>query len=519
MNNLSTVSDIEKHSAAHVLALAVSRVYPMVKIGIGPVTKSGFFYDFDIPGEIPQKHIEKIEKEVIKIIKEDLPFRQIIISRQEAINLMLQKGQIYKSELINSIPDEEISFFKTGEEFIDLCRGPHVNSTGDLGPIKISGVEEVYWNGDPSRPKLKRISGMVFRNQDEVSVFERIEGEKLSRDFFRFAGQKGYGFNYNNTFQLSEKGYQFVQNLYKLTHSELDIEKYSIYQPNILSKDIDEVGKIIDKSVFEKQPSFKNLPITVISKFVSSQTPLKDRVVDGEVIYIKRYSRQNDTIFGVNILEKFTKIFKETNLEFFADLKFNNLEDGMFKQISATLQRNLISHNKIQSKNSSIIEIELKTTDDLGRDWIFAKANVSVDAFSQSVTISSVATQISYLEIVIFPVNIFAFYLENHKEQFPSLLNPTQFVVIPVRKEFESNAEDIQRRIRKFEIISEVAYGNKSFKAKIRQFEKKNTPVLLIVGQKEVENESVSVRINNRDEGLVRVDNLRSYLEGNFFNK
>lgn len=519
MNNLSSVSDIEKHSAAHVLAMAVARVYPLLKIGVGPVTKSGFYYDFDISGEISKKNLQRIEDEVKKIIKEDLPFQQIIVRRAEAMNLMLQRGQIYKTELINSIPDEELSFFKTGEEFIDLCRGPHVNTTGELGPIKITSVEDVYWNNNPSRPKLKRISGMLFKNEDEVGNFEKLENEKVARDFHKYAPEKGYGFHNEGVFYPSEKGYRFINNLYKKISTGLEIDNIKQYSANVNSGELQQISKIIDKALFLKQPSHKNLPITILSKFIANDIPLKDKKTQGEVIFIKRYTRQSDAIFGINILDKFTKFFEDSNIEFYTDLKYHNLEDGMFNLVSGTLQRNLISHNKIQTEYKEFIEIELKTNDDLGREWTFAKININTDNFNQTMVLSNKESKLAYLEFIVYPLNILVFFLENYKENFPTHLNPTQFIIIPVNKKFESQAEEVQRRIRKFGLESEVSYGNMSFKAKIRKYENKNIPILLIVGQKEVENESVSVRINNRDEGLITIDNLNSYIEANFLNK
>ena len=106
-------------------------------MGIGPVTKDGFYYDFDVPQEIKEVDLPKIENEINAILQEDLTFQQLVVSREEAMNLLLQRGQIYKAELIRAIPDTEISFYRTGDEFTDLCRGPHVSSTNHIGIIKL----------------------------------------------------------------------------------------------------------------------------------------------------------------------------------------------------------------------------------------------------------------------------------------------------------------------------------------------------------------------------------------------
>src|SRR5260221_5402666 len=161
---INNVSDQQKHSAAHVLALAVSRIYGNVKIGVGPVTKDGFYYDLDVSQDIKQIDLKKIEEEINNILQQNLKFQQIILPREEAINMLLQRGQIYKAELVKAIPDQEISFFKIGDEFIDLCRGPHVYSTNQIGLIILTGIENTHWNEDPTRPIMIRISGKVFNN-------------------------------------------------------------------------------------------------------------------------------------------------------------------------------------------------------------------------------------------------------------------------------------------------------------------------------------------------------------------
>lgn len=516
---LSNVSDIEKHSAAHVLAMALGRIYPKVKIGIGPVTKDGFYYDFDLGTELTPKNIQQIEEEIKKIVKEDLQFQQIIIPRQEAINMMLQRGQIYKSEIINSIPDEEISFFKTGDEFIDLCRGPHVNSTGELGPIKIVTTDDVYWNNDNTRPRMVRVIGMVFRNQEELENFEKVEIEKLSRDYKRIAVANGFGFHDENRFILSELGYRFVEKLYNEIKNNIGIEEIRTYNPNSFSKSYTEELKLIDKAIFLKDKSYREFPITVISRIVHPESPLKDRVSNQEVFLLKRFLRQNEITLSLNFFENFIKLFNDFELDFFADIKFRNIEDPLYTQVSNSLQRGFISHNKIQNNKFNNIVIDLKAKDDIGREWDFASMTVVLDENESKVNISGKEFPIVSLEILIYPVNILLFFIENFNNKFPNLLNPRQFIIIPVSKEFDANAEEVKEKLRKAGIYSEIAYGNTSFKSKIRRFENLQIPVLLIVGQKEVDNNSVSLRINDRDEGLITIDNLNSYLEANFFNK
>lgn len=516
---LSNVSDIEKHSAAHVLAMALARIYPNVKIGIGPVTKDGFYYDFDLGTELTPKKLQQVEEEIKKIVKEDLQFQQIIIPRQEGINMMLQRGQIYKTEIINSIPDEEISFFKTGDEFIDLCRGPHVNSTNELGPIKIVTTDDVFWNNDSSRPKMKRIMGMVFRNQEELENFEKVEIEKLSRDYKKVAVANGYGFHEENRFILSELGYRFVEKLYNEVRNNIGIEEIRTYRANSISNNYQEEVRLIDRAIFLKDKSYRDFPITILSRIMHSESPLKDRISHQEVFLLKRYLRQNEVTLSLNFFENFIKIFNDFELDFFADIKYKNIEDPVYTQVSNALQRSFISHNKVQNSKFNDIVIDLKARDDIGREWDFASMSVKLEESDTKISLGGKVFPIVTLEVLIYPVNTLVFFIENFKNKFPNLLNPRQFIIIPVSKRFDANAEEVKEKLRKAGVFSEIAYGNSSFKSKIRRFENLNIPVLLIVGQKEVDNNSVSLRINDRDEGLITIDNLNSYLEANFFNK
>lgn len=518
MNSYNAVSDIEKHSASHVLALAVSRLYPMVRIGIGPVTKNGFFYDFELTEFPSKKDLEKIEDEANRIIQENLPFKQIILDRESARNIMLQKGQIFKSEIINSIPDEEISFFKTGDEFMDLCRGPHLVSTKYLGPIKIISAEETFWNDDKERSKLVRINGMVFKNIEDLAEYEKNQLEKEKRNFKDFSTNNGLGFFDDENFFLTQKGYSFIHNLFTEIEEKTIDESVIKYNLPIEILNEDRISQLLIKSVFKETPSYKRLPITILSRSICQNTILKDRKISSEIFTLSKFSKSNEVIFNITFLEKFISIFRESNLDFFADLKFFDLDDSLFQSVSTALQRSLISHNRIRSDEDKNILVELKVNDELGREWLFARLKI-INNFSKTLSFGDKIINLGFTSINIYPYNIFAYYIENLRDKIPAKLSFDKFIIIPVSKEFETYSEEVLKRLKKQSIDAEVAYGNLSLNAKISKFEKKYTPIILVVGEKEVDNDSVSIRINDRDEGLVAVDNVKSYLDLNFFTK
>ncbi|MFP4662778.1 MAG: threonine--tRNA ligase, partial [Halanaerobiales bacterium] len=171
--------DIYRHTAAHVMAQAVKRLYgDEVKLAIGPTIENGFYYDFDIEKTFSQEDLLKIEKEMKKIIKEDLPIERELVSSEEALEVMKEKGEDYKVELIEEFDDDHVSLYHQGE-FTDLCRGPHLPSTGKLKAYKLLSLAGAYWRGDENNKMLQRIYGTAFPKKSELNEYlERLEEAK-----------------------------------------------------------------------------------------------------------------------------------------------------------------------------------------------------------------------------------------------------------------------------------------------------------------------------------------------------
>ncbi|MBD3329369.1 hypothetical protein GF357_02645, partial [Candidatus Dojkabacteria bacterium] len=187
--------EMMRHSAAHVLAHAVLKLHPDAKIGIGPAIENGFYYDFEFVEPINEEDLEEIEKEMNKIIKKDIPIRQEFKSRAEAKKFYTNWEQDYKLDLLNEIKDKKISFFITGEnDFIDMCRGPHIESTGKIGVVKLMRIAGAYWKGDENNPMLTRIYGVAFNTQEEldnhlamIEEAKRRNHRKIGKDMELFA--------------------------------------------------------------------------------------------------------------------------------------------------------------------------------------------------------------------------------------------------------------------------------------------------------------------------------------------
>jgi len=173
--------EVLRHTAAHILAHAVTRLFPGVKLAIGPAIADGFYYDFRFPEPISHEDLSRIEEEMRKIVEEDLPLERIWLPRAEAERILREHGEIYKLELLSEIPGEEISFYRQGE-FLDLCRGPHLPSTGLVKHFKLLDLAGAYWRGDPNRDMLTRIYGTAFATEEELAEFLRWREEARRRD-------------------------------------------------------------------------------------------------------------------------------------------------------------------------------------------------------------------------------------------------------------------------------------------------------------------------------------------------
>jgi len=182
-----------RHSAAHVMADAVKRLFPGVKLGIGPAIENGFYYDFDFSGcdmgssSRPQGHfltpedLPKIEKEMARIVKQKLPFEKKVVTKAEAVKAFEAEGEVYKLELLNELRDEEITLYRHGD-FTDLCRGPHVADTGKVGVFKLLSLAGAYWRGDEANPMLQRIYGTAFSDKKDLEEFLTFREEAQKRD-------------------------------------------------------------------------------------------------------------------------------------------------------------------------------------------------------------------------------------------------------------------------------------------------------------------------------------------------
>ncbi len=182
--------EIMRHSASHVMAEAVRSLFPGVKVAIGPAIETGFYYDFDTPEPFTPEDIAKIESRMGELVSQDLPFNRQEVTREEAIRLFKEQGENYKVELLEEIPQERVSLYRQGD-FVDLCRGPHIPTTGYIRAFKLTGGSGAYWRGDERRPMLQRLYGMAFPTAEELARHLEFLEEAKRRDHRRLGRELG----------------------------------------------------------------------------------------------------------------------------------------------------------------------------------------------------------------------------------------------------------------------------------------------------------------------------------------
>ncbi len=508
----TNISDEVKHSAAHILAAAVKRVFPNSKVGIGPVTKTGFYYDFSLDEEIDNQDIAQIEKEVEQIREANLPLTQFNLTKDEAINMLLQSGEIFKAELVQQIPEEEVSFYKLGDEFTDLCRGPHVASTNQIPLIKITDVSKTHWKEDSSRPEMTRLTGKLFRSEEELRKHINIREEIKKRDYKDISVALGLGFKDNEDLLLTNRGSSLLKIIENTVQTNLnDTEDSSTLTINSKEKP-SEVFSIVNKYISSKNRSYREFP-----KHFEINTNLKSRV-KSEILSYKTlihvaYFTDIDAVTSLgSFVERSFDIFKQLGIDVNTEILCSNLDDPNVGLISNILKNKIISHDKVLARSKDYIEVRIKAKDSLDREWVMGLVNIYTANTPKYMTESNHFATTKVVETVFVPMNMFAYILEDSKGILSDVLKPTKIIVVPISKEQNEFANEVKNLLIRKGITAEVDTRSKSMQVKIKAAEKKEIPIIFVIGNKELINKSVSVRQNSMEVGLISLENIDEYL-------
>ncbi len=558
-----------RHDTAHILAMAVQELFPGTQVTIGPVIEDGFYYDFARKESFTSDDLDNIEKKMKEIVDRDEKTYREIWKRNDSIEHFKNKGEIYKAEIIKSIPeDEEVSIYFHGK-WHDLCRGPHLTSTGKIGKyFKLMKVSGAYWRGDSNNEMLQRIYGTSWSSQKELDEYlNRIE-EAEKRDH-RKLGKEMDLFHFREESPGSvfwhEKGWNLFQKLISYMRMKQDLAGYKeINTPEILDRSLWEksghwekfganmyTSTTPDEKVFAIKPmncpgcvqifnqglkSYRDLPLKM-SEFGKVHRYEPSGALLG-LLRVRAFTQDDAHIFCTEdqITEECLSV---TNLilEIYKDLGFENIilkysdrpdlrvgDDSVWDKAEAALLE-AIKVTKLEysiNKGEGAFygpKIEFVLRDAIGRDWQCGTLQVDLNLpgrlgasyidkdGNKKVPVMLHRALFGSLERFI------GILIEHYAGKLPFWISPLQSVVIPISNDFDEYAKNVYQLLKKEGISTEVDLKNHNLNYKIREHSLTKVPLLLICGKKEVDTNTVTIRRldSDKQENMELEEFLKKY--------
>ncbi|MDD2217751.1 MAG: threonine--tRNA ligase [Eubacteriales bacterium] len=562
-----------RHTASHILAQAVKRLYPETKLAIGPAIKDGFYYDFDRETAFSESELEDIEKEMQKIIDEDIPLERSILSRTEAIALMEKIGEPYKIELINDLPDEaELSFFKQGD-FIDLCAGPHAASTGEIKAFKLMSLAGAYWRGSEKNKMLARIYGTAFDKKKDLDEYlnrleeaKKRDHRKLGRELGLFmVAEEGPGFPFflPNGMVLKNTLIDYWRKLhnrwgYVEISTPLILNRrlweqsghWDHYKENIYMTTIDEQEYAVKPMncpggilVYNSEPrSYRDLPMRVgelgivhrheLSGALHGLMRVRCFTQDDAHIYMTE-EQIKDEIVGVARL--FDEIYSLFGLPYRVELS-TRPESSMgteeeWEVATAGLRDALESMgiDYVVNEGDGAFygpKLDFHLMDSIGRTWQCGTIQLDMQMPQRFDMTYVGADGQKHRPIMIHRTALgsierfIGILIEHYMGKFPVWLSPVQARILPITEKHLEYANEICDMMKKKGIRCEVDSRQEKTGFKIRAAQEAKIPYMLVVGDKEVSDGSVSVRA--RETGKTNVmskDDFLAKIEGEIDSK
>jgi threonyl-tRNA synthetase len=554
------------HSASHVMAEAVQCLFTSVKFGIGPPIDNGFYYDFELPRPLTPADLPLIETKMKEIIQQDVPFIKKEISKEEARRLF--NAQPYKLELIDDLPNSTVTIYSQGS-FTDLCRGPHLKSTGQIQAFKLTHIAGAYWRGDEKRPMLQRIYAVAFKSQKELQDYLDLQKEAAERDHKKIGKEL-------DLFSIHEeigpglicwhpKGAmvrQIIEEFWRTEHIKRGYDV--VYTPHIAKIDLWKTSGHWDfyhdylyppMDVEEQQYILKPMNccahIMIYKSHLRSYRDLPIRYAELGTVY--RYERTG-VLYGMARVRGFTQddahIFCrndqiEEEVEGVVKLAqfmmhtfgFQDYElllstrpekyagtIPMWEQATASL-KNVIEHLELPYKvdeGEGVFygpKIDIKLKDALGHDWQgptiqvdfnlperFNVCYIGNDGIEHSVTMIH-RTVLGSME------RFFACLIEHYKAAFPVWLAPVQVIVIPIADRHLNYAQQVEANLKKEGVRVQTDKRTERMNLKIREAQLEKIPYMLIVGDNEMSSSTASLRLRNgEDMGVQTIAQIKSKL-------
>jgi len=540
--------EVIRHSTAHLLAQAAQQLYPKAQVTIGPVIDNGFYYDFSYKKGFSEEDLVKIEKNMNAIVKQNLPIQRLEMKREDAIELFKSMGEHYKAEIIESIPTNEVlSLYKQGD-FIDLCRGPHVPSTSKLKAFKLMKLAGAYWRGDSNNEMLQRVYGTAWENKKDLEDYlyrleeaEKRDHRKIGKvqDLFHTQEEApGMVFWHPKGWTLYQLIAKYMSQVYR------DNGYLEVHTPEILDRTLWEKSGHWDKfgdSMFTTHSESRdyaikpmNCPghVQIYKHSLKSYRDLPLRLAEFGSCH---RNEPSGTLHGLmrvrNFVQDDAHIFCtpeqiQSEVSDFIDLTFKVYKHFGFENIDIKLSTRpevRVGSDKVWDKaeaalsealNAKGIEWELQEgegafygpkvefvlKDCLDREWQCGtiQADFSMPDRLEAQYIAedgSKQTPVMLHRVIVGSIERFAGILIEHYEgAFPSWLAPIQAVILNITQKQEEFAEKVEKKLKKqgLRVISDLR--NEKIGYKIREHSMQRCPYILVVGDREVENNQISVR-------------------------
>ena len=539
-----------RHDTAHITAMAVQELFPGTQVTIGPIIENGFYYDFSRKEPFTEDDLNKIENKMKEIVDRDVPTTRVVWKRDKAISHFKDKGEIYKAEIIESIPQgEDVSIYFHGD-WHDLCKGPHLSSTGKIGKyFKLTKVSGAYWRGDSNNEMLQRIYGTSWASQKDLDEYlKRIE-EAEKRDH-RKLGKEMDLFHFREESPGSvfwhEKGWKLFQKLVAYMRARQEKAGYKeVNTPEILDRSLWEksghwekygehmyTSQTPDDKIFAIKPmncpghvqvfnqglkSYRDLPLR-ISEFGKVHRYEPSGALHG-LLRVRAFTQDDAHIFCTE--DQITSeclIVTNLILDIYKDLGFEDVilkysdrpdlrvgDDNVWDKAEKALL-DAVKASKLEytiNKGEGAFygpKIEFVLRDAIGRDWQCGTLQVDLNLpgrLDASFVDKDGTKKIPVmLHRALFGSleRFIGILIENYAGKFPFWIAPLQAVVIPISEEFDSYAKEVNEKINNAGISSEVDLKNHNLNYKIREHSLSKIPLLLICGKKEVDSNSVTIR-------------------------
>jgi threonyl-tRNA synthetase len=557
------------HSSAHVMAEALEFHFPGIKLAIGPPVASGFYYDVDfMEHSITEKDLEKVEQKMKELAKAKNAFIRQEISKADAIAYFKEKQDPYKLELLEGLEDGDITFYTQGE-FTDLCRGPHIPDTGFIKAVKLTSIAGAYWRGDEKNKQLTRIYGVTFPKQAELEEhLERLEEAKRrdhrklgkEMDLFTFSQKVGQGLplwlpkgaalreRLENFLKKAQRraGYEQVITPH-IGSKELYVTsghyaKYGAdsFQP-ILTPDAGEEFLLKPMNcphhceIFKARPrSYKDLPVR-FAEFGTVYRYEQSGELHG-LTRVRGFTQDDAHIFCMQeqVKDEFKKVI-DLVLYIFKTLKFENFKAQISLRDPGTPDKYIGSDENWEKAERAIIEaaaekglptvvelgeaafygpkLDFMVQDALGREWQLGTIQVDYNLPERFELEYTGADNAKHRPVMIHRApfgsmeRFVAVLLEHCAGDFPLWLTTEQYAILPISEKYNAYAENISQLLNNSDIRGFVDDRNEKIGKKIREAELSKIPFMLIVGEKEAENQEVSVRQRGiGDQGVMAID-------------